>query len=72
MPLSQVKELQKMQKTIEQDAIRENYDAKIKLFSFIETVAEKKNCFANLEGIRSARRSAQRKTHKNIGGEIDG
>ena len=72
MPLSQVKELQKTQKTIEQDAIRENYDAKIKLFSFIETVAEKKNCFANLEGIRSARRSAQRKTHKNIGGEIDG
>ncbi len=72
MSFSEVEEIRKKQKEIEKDAVWENYNAKIDLISFIETVAEKKICSASLKGIRKSRHSAQSKLHKDIGGEIVG
>ena len=72
MSFSQAEEIQQAQKAIEIEATRENYNAKINLISFIETVAKDKIGFADPFGIRNARRSAKKKTHKDIGEKIDG
>ena len=71
MSLSEVKELKQKQKQIENDAIRENYTAKIELLNFIETVSAKPTGDVNIKGIRKAKQSAKRKLHRDIGGELD-
>ena len=71
MSLSEVKELKQKQKQIENDAIRENYTAKIELLNFIETVSSKPTGDVNIKGIRKAKQSAKRKLHRDIGGELD-
>lgn len=71
MSLSEVKELKQKQKQIENDAIRENYTAKIELLNFIETVSAKPTGDVKIKGIRKAKQSAKRKLHRDIGGELD-
>ena len=71
MSLSEVKELKQKQKQIENDAIRENYTAKIELLKYIETVSSKPTGDVNIKGIRKAKQSAKRKLHRDIGGELD-
>ena len=71
MSLSEVKELKQKQKQIENDAIRENYTAKIELLNFVETVSSKPTGDVNIKGIRKAKQSAKRKLHRDIGGELD-
>ena len=54
------------------DTMRDNYQAKIELMSFIESVASKsKPSDVQIKDTRAARKSATRKQHKNIGGVID-
>jgi len=71
MSLSEVKEIQQKQRQIENDAIRENYTAKIELLSFIETVSAKPSGDIKITGVRKAKQSAKRKLHRDIGGELD-
>ena len=71
MSLSEVKEIQQKQRQIENDAIRENYTAKIELLNFIETVSSKPTGDVKIKGIRKAKQSAKRKLHRDIGGELD-
>lgn len=71
MSLSEVKELKQKQKQIENDAIRENYTAKIELLNFIETVSAKPTGNVKIKGIRKAKQYAKRKLHRDIGGELD-
>lgn len=71
MSLSEVKEIQLQQRQLENDAIRENYAAKIELLSFIETVSAKSSGDVKIKGIRKAKRSAKRKLHRDIGGELN-
>lgn len=63
--------MQQKQKQIENDAIRENYTAKIELLSFIETVSAKSSGDVKIKGVRKAKQSAKRKLHRDIGGELD-
>jgi len=51
----------------------ENYQAKIELMSFIETVSAKANPTddVQIKGSRSVRKSAKKKRHTDIGGVID-
>jgi hypothetical protein len=72
MSLSEVKEIQQQQRQLEKDAIRENYTAKIELLSYIETVSAKKSGEVKMKEIRKAKKSAKRKLHKDLAGEIDG
>ncbi len=72
MSLDSVQEIQRKQKEIMEDTIRDNYQAKIELMSFIEAVASKsKSTDVQIKDTRAAKKSATRKQHKNIGGVID-
>ena len=53
--------------------MRDNYQAKIELMSFIETVSAKVNTTEDVQikGSRSARKSAKKQRHEDIGGVID-
>ena len=70
MSLSAVKEIQQQQRQLEKNAIKENYAAKIELLNFIETVTAKPSTDVRIKGIRKAKKSAKRKLHRDIGGEI--
>ena len=72
MSLNDVQELCKKQKELVQESTRENYQAKIELMSFIETVSAKQSGDVKIKGIRKAKQSAKRKLHKDLAGEIDG
>lgn len=72
MSLDRVQEIQQKQKELMKDTIRDNYQSKIELMSFIESVASKsKSTNVQIKDIRAARKSATRKQHKDIGGVID-
>ena len=72
MSLDSVQEIQQKQKELMKDTMRDNYQAKIELMSFIESVASKpKSSNVEVKDIRAARKSATRKQHKDIGGVID-
>lgn len=72
MSLDSVQDIQQKQKELIKDTTRDNYQAKIELMSFIESVASKpKSSNIQLKDIRAARKSATRKQHKDIGGMID-
>lgn len=73
MTLNAVQDMQKKQKQLVQDTLRENYQAKIELMSFIETVSAKVSQIddVQIKGTRSARKSARRQRHKDIGGVIN-
>ena len=73
MSLDAVQDIQRQQKQLVQDTMRDNYQAKIELMSFIETVSAKVNPTddVQIKGIRSTRKSAKRQQHKDIGGVID-
>lgn len=53
------------------DALKENYTAKIELLNFIEMVSVKPTGDVKIKGIRKAKQSAKRKLHRDIGGELD-
>ncbi len=72
MSLDSVQEIQQKQKELMKDTMRDNYQSKIELMSFIESVASKsKPSDVQIKDTRAARKSATRKQHKNIGGVID-
>ena len=72
MSLDNVQEIQQKQKELMKDTMRDNYQAKIELMSFIESVATKfKSSDVQIKDTRATRKSATRKQHKNIGGVID-
>ena len=73
MSLDAVQDIQRQQKQLVQDTMRDNYQAKIELMSFIETVSAKANPTddVQIKGTRSARKSAKKQRHKDIGGVID-
>ena len=72
MSFDAVQDIQRQQKQLVQDTVRESYQAKIELMSFIESVASKpKSSDVQIKDTRAARKSATRKQHKNIGGVID-
>lgn len=73
MTLDAVQDMQRKQKQLVHDTMRDNYQAKIELMSFIETVSAKVNPTddVQIKGIRSTRKSAKRQQHKDIGGVID-
>lgn len=72
MSLDSVQEIQQKQIELMKDTIRDNYQAKIELMSFIESVASKpKSTDVQIKDTRAARKSATRKQHKDIGGVID-
>ena len=72
MSLDSVQEIQQKQKELMKDTMRDNYQAKIELMSFIESVATKfKSSDVQIKDTRATRKSATRKQHKNIGGVID-
>ena len=73
MSLVSVQDIQRQQKQLVQDTMRDNYQAKIELMTFIETVSEQANQTEDVQikGSRSARKSARRKQHKDIGGSMD-
>ena len=72
MSLETVQDIQRQQKQLVQDTVRESYQAKIELMSFIESVASKpKSSDVQIKDTRAARKSATQKQHKNIGGVID-
>lgn len=73
MSFDAVQDIQRQQKQLVQDTVRDNYQAKIELMSFIETVSSKSKTTddVQIKGSRSARKSAKRQQHKDIGGVID-
>lgn len=72
MSFDAVQDIQRQQKQLVQDTVRESYQAKIELMSFIESVASKpKSTGVQIKDTRVARKSATRKQHKDIGGVID-
>ena len=72
MSFDAVQDIQRQQKQLVQNTVRESYQAKIELMSFIESIASKpKSSDIQLKDIRAARKSATRKQHKDIGGMID-
>ena len=72
MSLDSVQEIQQKQKELMKDTMRDNYQAKIELMSFIESVASKpKSTDVQIKDTRAARKSATLKQHKDIGGVID-
>ena len=72
MSLDSVQDIQQKQKELMKDTIRDNYQSKIELMSFIESVASKpKSTDVQIKDTRAAKKSATRKQHKNIGGVID-
>lgn len=72
MSLDSVQEIQQKQIELMKDTIRDNYQSKIELMSFIESVASKpKSTDVQIKDTRAARKSATRKQHKDIGGVID-
>lgn len=74
MSLEAVQSIQRQQKQLVQDALRDNYQAKIELMSFIETVSATATPTDNVQikGSRSVRKSATKQHHKDIGGVMDG
>ncbi len=70
MSFDSVKQIQKKQKELVRDLTEDNYQAKIELMSFIETVSAKEQVETKIKGVRTARQSAVRKNHKDIGGVI--
>ena len=73
MTLDAVQDMQRKQKQLVQDTMRDNYQAKIELMSFIETVSAKVSPTddVQIKGSRSVRKSAKKQRHKDIGGVID-
>lgn len=73
MSLDAVQDIQRQQKQLVQNTMIDNYQAKIDLMSFIETVSTKVNPTddVQIKGSRSARKSAKKQRHKDIGGMID-
>ena len=72
MSLDSVQEIQQKQIELMKDTMRDNYQSKIELMSFIESVASKsKSSDVQIKDTRAARKSATRKQHKDIGGVID-
>lgn len=72
MSLDSVQEIQQKQKELMKDITRDNYQAKIELMSFIESVASKPTSSdIQIKDTRAARKTATRKQHKDIGGVID-
>lgn len=71
MSLDNVQELFRKQKELVQESTRENYQAKIELMSFIETVAAKPTNEVQLKGSRAVRKKETRKRHKDVGEFMD-
>ena len=72
MSLDSVQEIQQKQKELMKDTTRDNYQAKIELMSFIESVASKPTSSdIQIKDTRAVRKTATRKQHKDIGGVID-
>ena len=72
MAIGEVQEIHRQQKQLVNDSLQENYQAKIELMNFIETVATKDSPNdVQINGSRSARKSARKKTHKDIGGMLN-
>ena len=71
--LAEVQEMQGKQKQLVQDALPKSLQSKIELMSFIEAVSIKERPAEDvqLKGIRSARQSARKKNHIDIGGVIE-
>lgn len=74
MSLDAVQNIMSQQKQLVQDAMRDNYQAKIELMSFIETISATATPADNVQikGTRSVRKSATKQRHKDIGGALDG
>ena len=74
MSLDAVQNIQRRQKQLVQDTMRDNYQARIELMSFIETVSATATPTDNVQikGTRSVRKSATKQRHKDIGGVMDG
>lgn len=74
MSLEAVQNIHRRQKQLVQDAMRDNYQAKIELMSFIETISATATPADNVQikGTRSVRKSATKQRHKDIGGALDG
>lgn len=68
MSLDTVQEIQRKQKEIVKSAVEDSYQAKIELLSFIGTVSSKETLEnVKIDGIRTARKNARRKEHKDLG-----
>ena len=68
MSLETVQEIQRQQKEVVKSAVENSYQAKIELLSFIETVSSKATLEdVKIDGIRTARKKARRKEHKDLG-----
>ena len=68
MSLDTVQEIQRKQNEVVKSAVEDSYQAKIELLSFIETVSSKATLEdVKIDGIRTARKKARRKEHKDLG-----
>ncbi len=68
MSLDKVQEIQRKQKEVVKSAAEDSYQAKIELLSFIGTVSSKETLEdVKIDGIRTARKKARRKEHKDLG-----
>lgn len=68
MSLDTVQEIQRKQKEVVKSAVEDSYQAKIELLSFIGTVSSKETLEdVKIDGIRTARKNARRKEHKDLG-----
>ena len=68
MSLDTVQKIQRQQKEVVKSAVEDSYQAKIELLSFIETVSSKATLEdVKIDGIRTARKKARRKEHKDLG-----
>lgn len=68
MSLDTVQEIQRKQKEVVKSAVEDSYQAKIELLSFIGTASSKETLEdVKIDGIRTARKNARRKEHKDLG-----
>ena len=73
MPLDTATDVKEQQKKLVKDAIRDSYQAKINLMSFVETVASS-NIVGDvkIKGTRNTRKIEKKRRHKDIGGVLNG
>lgn len=68
MSLDTVQKIQRQQKEVVKSAVEDSYQAKIELLSFIGTVSSKEMLEdVKIDGIRTAKKKARRKEHKDLG-----
>ena len=73
MSLDTAMNAKKQQRLLVKDAIRDSYQAKINLMSFVETVASS-NIVGDvkIKGTRNTRTMEKKRRHKDIGGVLNG